>query len=116
HVRDMVTQLMEGQPFDVVTAVHGIDGLEAIRRQQPDVILLDLMMPYLDGFGVLEQLRRDPVFHHIPVIVLTAKTLTPGETTLLQNNAVQVMQKQGLAANDLLEELQKILVSGQQNG
>ncbi|MCB8966554.1 MAG: response regulator [Ardenticatenaceae bacterium] len=116
HVRDMVTQLMEGQPFDVVTAVHGIDGLEAIRRQQPDVILLDLMMPYLDGFGVLEQLRRDPVFHHIPVIVLTAKTLTPNETTLLQNNAVQVMQKQGLAANDLLEELQKILVSGQQNG
>ena len=67
------------------------------------------MMPRLDGFGVLASLRQDPATSEIPVVILTAKSLTAAETAVLQANAQQVIQKQGLADEALLRELQQVL-------
>ena len=59
----------------------------------PDVAVLDLMMPVLDGFGVLAAMRSDPLLASIPVVVLTAKTLTDAERQFLTRTAVRVLQK-----------------------
>ena len=93
----------------VQSAVDGLDALEKIEQDKPDAILLDLMMPRLDGFGLLAQLRQNPATIDIPVIILTAKSLTAAETAVLQSSAQQIIQKQGLAGEDLLQQLQEIL-------
>ena len=66
-------------------------------------------MPRLDGFEVLARLQQEEKYRDIPVIVLTAKSLSASETTVLQESASQVIQKQGLAAETLVTELQKAL-------
>jgi CheY-like chemotaxis protein len=59
--------------WNVLTAQSGCEGLEKARKEQPDAILLDVMMPDMDGFTVLHKLQGDPVTQNIPVILLTAK-------------------------------------------
>lgn len=107
QVLDMVSQLLEDSEYYVQTAAHGLAALEAVEQQRPDLILLDLMMPYLDGFGVIDKLRQNPDYQNIPIIVLTSKSLSPEETQTLQQNMIQVMQKHGLERGRLIEELTK---------
>ena len=64
-----------------------------MRRTPPDVVVLDLMMPVLDGFGVLDAMRVDPSLARIPVVVLTAKSLTEAERQFLARTAARVLQK-----------------------
>ncbi len=108
-VRDMVCQLLENEPYRLRTAVDGVDALQQIEEEKPDAILLDLMMPRLDGFDVLAKLREDKATALIPVIVLTAKSLSATETALLRSSARQIIQKQGLSVEDLVAELQRVL-------
>jgi CheY-like chemotaxis protein len=67
------------------------------------------MMPRLDGFDVLAKLREQEETSAIPVIVLTAKSLSSTETAILSQNTRKVVQKQGLAAEDLVTELKRVL-------
>ena len=92
-------------------AANGERAIQFIEKEKPDAILLDLMMPRLDGFGVLSQLRQDPATSDIPVIILTSKMLTAAEKAVLQASAQQVIQKQGLASEELLQELKQVLTS-----
>ena len=71
----------------------GESGLVEMRLRPPDVAVLDLMMPVLDGFGVLATMRADPLLASIPVVVLTAKSLTDAERQFLSRAAVRVLQK-----------------------
>jgi len=64
---------LERQGWQVVTAYDGKEGLEKIKSEKPDVVVLDVMMPYMDGFEVLKTLRRDPELQTLPVVMLTAK-------------------------------------------
>ena len=64
-------QRFEADGFEVVIAVSGEDGLRMAAEKKPDVILLDLLMPRMDGFQVLERLKRDPVTSGIPVFIFT---------------------------------------------
>lgn len=64
---------LERQGWQVVTAYDGKEGLEKIKAERPDVVVLDVMMPYMDGFEVLKTLRRDPEMQTLPVVMLTAK-------------------------------------------
>jgi CheY-like chemotaxis protein len=95
----------------VDSAADGLAALEAIDRRRPDVLLLDLMMPQLDGFGVIEQLRQRPDDAAIPIVVLTAKTLSAGESARLRNSVIHVIQKQGLERAMLIRQLQQALQS-----
>ena len=74
-------------------APDGESALVEMRTQLPDVLVLDLMMPVLDGFGVLATIRADPLLSGLPVVVLTAKSLTEAERQFLSRSAVRVLQK-----------------------
>jgi two-component system cell cycle response regulator len=58
--------------FEVVTAMNGLDALEAVQRTKPDIILLDIMMPGIDGIEVCKRIKADPATHHIPIVMVTA--------------------------------------------
>lgn len=105
HVHDMVRQLV-GEQYELRAANDGIDALAAIDRERPDVVLLDLVMPRLDGFGVLQRMREHPAHRTIPVVVLTAKSLTAAEAKGLEAGVTNVVRKQGLAADVLIREIE----------
>jgi CheY-like chemotaxis protein/anti-sigma regulatory factor (Ser/Thr protein kinase) len=106
---DLVRQFLEGEPYEVVAAADGQEALEAISQQRPDILLLDLLMPRLDGFAVIERLRQDAQYHHLPIIVLTAKTLTAAEYARLDQSVRTVIQKQGWGRDTLMQGLCGIL-------
>src|SRR5579875_334697 len=64
---------LERQGYQVVTAYDGKEALEKVASEKPDLVVLDVMMPYMDGFEVLQQLRKNPETRDLPVIMLTAK-------------------------------------------
>ncbi|KXK14230.1 MAG: response regulator [Fimbriimonadaceae bacterium] len=64
---------LERHGYQVVTAFDGKEGLEKIKSEKPNMVVLDVMMPYMDGFEVLKAIRRDPETENLPVIMLTAK-------------------------------------------
>jgi CheY-like chemotaxis protein len=80
-------------PFDVVTASNGRDGVERARTAQPDAILLDVMMPDLDGPSTLAELRADPATRAIPVLFLTAKTQAAERARLAELGADGILTK-----------------------
>ena len=63
---------LSAEYFEVVTAMNGVDALEAVQRAKPDIVLLDVMMPGIDGIEVCRRLKADPTTQHIPVIMVTA--------------------------------------------
>jgi threonine synthase len=91
--------------YQIFEAHDGCSGLELIRREQPDVILLDLMMPQVDGFGVLEALKDEEALADIPVVVVTAKELTMGERLRLSGQIKMLLQKGTFTDEELLEEI-----------
>lgn len=111
QVIDMLRQLLL-DAYQIETATDGLAALQTISDFQPDAILLDLMMPRLDGFGFIEKLRSDARFRDIPIIVLTAKDLTMAEAAHLQAGASRIIFKQGLAAEMLLKELEYAIQKG----
>src|ERR1051325_11155708 len=64
---------LERHGYQVITAFDGKQGLEKVASEQPDLVVLDVMMPYMDGFEVLHILRKNPATRELPVILLTAK-------------------------------------------
>lgn len=70
---DLIRLILSSKGFEVIGADGGVKGLATIRAQKPDLVLLDLMMPEVDGWQVYQQLKADPATAEIPVIVVTAK-------------------------------------------
>ncbi len=91
--------------YQIFEAYDGRSGVELIRRERPDVVLLDLMMPEMDGFGVLDALRGDEQLAGIPVIVVTAKELTPSERMRLSGQIRMLLQKGAFTDEELLQEV-----------
>jgi CheY-like chemotaxis protein len=79
--------------FEVITASNGRDGVDRARSERPDAILLDVMMPDMDGPTTLAELRADPATHDIPVVFLTAKTQMAERTRLAELGAAGVLTK-----------------------
>ncbi len=109
NVSDMLRQILPEDRYELDMAVDGVAALEMVERQPPDLILLDLMMPRLDGFGFLEKLRQHPQHQAIPIVVITAKVLTDNDLARLQNSVVDILLKQGLMGEQLVQELDRIL-------
>ena len=108
-VVDLVRQLLEDDSWTVRSAANGKEALEAIAVKQPDVLLLDLMMPVMDGFETLQQLRANDETQDLPVIVITAKDLSPDEQRDLLHNTTKVIEKDGLDRERILSELRDSL-------
>jgi two-component system alkaline phosphatase synthesis response regulator PhoP/two-component system response regulator VicR len=73
HIVRLVQVNLERQGYEVITASDGKEALQKVEDERPDLVVLDVMMPYMDGFEVLQNLRRNPSTREIPVIMLTAK-------------------------------------------
>jgi CheY-like chemotaxis protein len=80
QVVDLVCQLLEGEPYEIISAADGQEALEVIDHRRPDVIILDLLMPRMDGFMLIEQIQQTSQFRQIPIIVLMAKNATAART------------------------------------
>ncbi len=74
--------ILESKPYEVVVAYEGDEGLRKAREENPDLIILDVIMPVKDGFTAAEQLKKDPQLSKIPVIMLTAFSSKGQETTI----------------------------------
>src|SRR5579871_1005815 len=73
HIVRLVQVNLERAGYEVVTAFDGKEALEKVESERPDLVVLDVMMPYMDGFEVLKNLRKNPETRELPVIMLTAK-------------------------------------------
>jgi signal transduction histidine kinase/CheY-like chemotaxis protein len=110
NAREIVTQqLAQAGPYRIISAGNGREGLERIAEQRPDLIILDLMMPEVDGFAVLEELARDPITRTIPVIVLTAKDLTAIERDALTQRVNGLLEKGMTNPEHLLRQVSDLL-------
>ncbi len=72
-MRDMLNMALSGAGFTVVQAVDGQDGLNALARQPVDLIITDINMPKLDGYGVIRAIRKDPAYNNTPILVLSTE-------------------------------------------
>jgi len=103
--RDMLKKSLETNDFKVTVAKNGKDGLEKVKKAKPALILLDLMMPEMDGFEFAEQLRENKEWLDIPVVVITAKDLTSEDHNRLKGNVEAIMQKGSYSKDELLSEV-----------
>ncbi len=93
--------------YQILEARDGAEGLALVQRERPDLILLDLMMPGMDGFEILEALKADEELSKVPVVVVTAKDLTSAERKRLSGQIEALMQKGAFTDEDLLDEILK---------
>ena len=91
--RYVLIKLLTGTPYAVIEAASGSEGLRRAREDQPQVIFLDLMMPEMSGFEVLERLKSDPSTRNIPVVIITSKLVEPEERALLDGKVVEILPK-----------------------
>jgi signal transduction histidine kinase/DNA-binding response OmpR family regulator len=106
-VIELTRQLLEDDGWTVRAASNGQEALDALAEKRPDVMLLDLMMPVMDGFETLRRLRANPETKDLPVIVVTAKDLAADEMEDLRNNASRVIAKDGMDRDRILAELRE---------
>jgi two-component system alkaline phosphatase synthesis response regulator PhoP len=92
-VRNVVTAILNQAGYDVVEAEYGLDGYSKAQSEKPDLVLLDLMMPVVDGFEVLGKLKQNPSTRSIPVIILTAKIDVASERECMRLGAVDYIKK-----------------------
>jgi signal transduction histidine kinase/DNA-binding response OmpR family regulator len=107
-MRDMLTRQLEKQSWSVLTAENGRIALDTLTTRTPGLILLDLMMPEMDGFAFLEELRRNKEWQHIPVIVVTAKDLSAEDLNQLEGRIKKVVQKSARTIDELMGEIRMI--------
>lgn len=107
--REMLCRQLTKAGWRVLEAENGLKALEVMQSEQPGVILLDLMMPEMDGFEFIRELRQHPQWRSLPVIVLTAKTLTREERQWLDGQTQRIYQKGNSSRQLLLDEIHSLL-------
>lgn len=104
-----VGQVLEQEGYEVKSALNGEIGLEAAKRDQPDLILLDLILPKLDGFKVLEELKADESTKNIPVIVLTNLESGADVERALDLGATTYLVKASYELEEVVQKIKDIL-------
>ena len=108
--RRLIRRILQSQGnYTIFEAADGQSAIELAQKEAPDLIILDLMMPEMDGFAVLDTLREKPQTAHIPVIVVTAKELTVEEKKRLDGQIHSLMQKGEFLNDDLLDEVRTLV-------
>ena len=104
--RELLRRIIEGQDgFEVVEASSGQEAIALVKQIRPHIIILDLLMPEVDGFAVLEALKADKSTRNIPIIVVTAKELTEEDRALLNHRIEALVQKGLLNQEELLQDV-----------
>ncbi len=108
---ELVQMRLEASGYEVLSAVDGQEGLKKARDEQPDVIILDLMLPKLNGYEVCTLLKQDARYQHIPIVILTAKTQQKDEALAMDCGADAYLRKP-FKAEEMLEAIQKFIPGG----
>ena len=106
---DLVKLILGRKGFDLVGAVGGREGLETVRRLKPDLVLLDLMMPDMDGWEVYQQMKADEELKDIPVVVVTAKAQSIDKVLGLHIAKVDDYVTKPFGPQELLHSVRKVL-------
>ena len=106
---DLVKLILSRKGFQVVGAMGGREGLEAIQAQKPDLVLLDLMMPDMDGWDVYQKMKADDSTKSIPVIVVTAKAQSIDKVLGLHIAKVDDYITKPFGPQELLESVEQVL-------
>jgi CheY-like chemotaxis protein len=111
----LLTQLLDehGQ-YRVFSAPNGVEGVSMVARRRPDLVLLDLRMPEMDGFAVLQELRSNPETANIPVLIVTGDTLDAAERDRLAD--VAVLYKTDISYEDFRQFIQGVRTHLSRNG
>ncbi len=110
QVRQLIRRILQSQGnYTLFEATNGLEAIEVAKKEHPNLIILDLMMPEMDGFAVMDSLQADQDTADIPIIVVTAKELTPAEKERLRGHIQTLMQKGDFLSDDLLDEVRALL-------
>jgi signal transduction histidine kinase/DNA-binding response OmpR family regulator len=115
-LRELLRRMLEREGYAVVEAEHGRAALERVREGAPGIVLLDLMMPVMDGFEFLVELRREEAWRVIPVIVLTARDLSAEERERLSGSVTRILQKGAYSREALLDEVRTLATARASRG
>ena len=107
--RERIRAWLEPQQWLLVEADNGRIALDRLKESQPDVILLDLMMPEMDGFQLVAELQKHPAWRRIPVIVVTARDLTAEDRTRLNSGIETVLMKDSFNPANLIERVRQVV-------
>jgi signal transduction histidine kinase/CheY-like chemotaxis protein len=109
--REWLRRLLEPAGFTVILASGGQEAIDIARSSPPDLVMLDLMMPHVTGFDVVEALRAHPSTKNIPIMVLTAKTLTDTDIRQLNGHVSTILRRGSTGSSDLLTLLKQVVAS-----
>ncbi len=110
-VRSMLRRRLEKEKWTVLEAENGRTALEQMRKLQPELILLDLMMPEMDGFQFLDEFHKQSAWKSIPVIVVTAKELNSAERQRLSGSVQKILQKGACSRDELLDQVRDLIAA-----
>ena len=108
--RDLIVQLLEDE-YEIVTAINGAEGIEVASRERPDLILMDLSLPVMDGWEAARRIKADEVLRGIPIIALSAHAMKGDEDRARQSGCDDYLSKP-LDEDLLFEKLAKFLGHG----
>lgn len=114
--RQMMRRALEKEGWGVIEAENGRIGLEMVLASPPQLILLDLMMPEMDGFEFVHELQKNKECSSIPIVVVTAKDITTDDRLRLNGYVEKILQKGAYSRNELLTEVGNLVAACVQNG
>ena len=107
--RDLTKKILEKEGWNVAEAENGKIGIEQIQNNIPGLILLDIMMPEMNGFEFINEIQKNTEWMKIPIVVVTSKDLSREEKKLLQGNVEMVLQKGSFGNKDLIQKVNEII-------
>jgi PAS domain S-box-containing protein len=109
--REMLRRMLEKAGWSVAEAENGRVALERVAECRPELILLDLMMPEMDGFQFIAELRQRPEMHSTPIVIITAMDLTEADRQRLNGSVIQILQKGAYGREELLEQVRSLVAT-----
>ena len=109
---DLLEAVLAPEGWVVVRATGGEEGVRAVRRERPAVVVLDLLMPGIDGFAVVDQLRADPIVSDVPIVVLTSKDVTRADQERLNGRITALARKGACGHAELVDLIGRVATPG----
>lgn len=109
YISDMYRIKLENSGYEVIVASDGIEGFKALEKQKPNVILLDIVMPKMDGFNVLKMIKNDSNYKDIPVILLTNLGHKENVRRGFELGAVSYIVKAHFTPSEVVEKIKGVL-------
>lgn len=108
-LRELIAQKLLKQDYEILQAVDGEEGMRKVEEEQPDLVLLDLILPGIDGFEVLERMQDDPKLSSIPVVILSNLGQKEEVERGLKLGAVDYLIKAHFTLGEIIEKIKKAL-------